>query len=46
MAETTDGSGKMARSGMSDLEWDFIKRVLPNKSRGVLPANSRSSYGA
>jgi len=25
----------MARSDMSDLEWDFIKAVLPNKPRGV-----------
>ncbi|MHA3914582.1 transposase, partial [Halovulum sp. GXIMD14793] len=24
----------MARSDMSDLEWAFIKAVLPNKSRG------------
>ena len=25
----------MARSDMSDLEWNFIKQVLPNKPRGV-----------
>jgi len=25
----------MSRSDMSDLEWQFIKSVLPNKSRGV-----------
>ncbi len=24
----------MARSDMSDLEWEFIKAVLPNKTRG------------
>jgi hypothetical protein len=25
----------MSRSDMSDLEWEFIRCVLPNKSRGV-----------
>lgn len=25
----------MARSDMSDLEWEFIKAVLPNKTRGL-----------
>ena len=25
----------MARSDMSDLEWNFIKALLPNKHRGV-----------
>ena len=25
----------MARSDMSDLEWEFIKRVLPNKTGSV-----------
>ena len=24
----------MARSDMSDFEWEFIKAVLPNKTRG------------
>ena len=32
---------KMARSDMSDLEWDFIKAVLPNKSRGVKRVDDR-----
>jgi len=27
----------MARSDMSDLEWEFIQAVLPNKSRGEPP---------
>ncbi len=31
----------MARSDMSDLEWEFIKAVLPNKSRGVKRADDR-----
>jgi len=31
----------MARSDMSDLEWDFIKQVLPNKSRGVKRVDDR-----
>ena len=31
----------MARSDMSDLEWDFIKAVLPNKSRGVKRVDDR-----
>ena len=31
----------MARSDMSDLEWDFIKVVLPNKSRGVKRVDGR-----
>ena len=31
----------MARSDMSDLEWDFIKQVLPNKPRGVKRVDDR-----
>jgi transposase len=31
----------MARSDMSDLEWRFIKQVLPNKSRGVKRVDDR-----
>ncbi len=31
----------MARSDMSDLEWDFIKAVLPNKPRGVERVDDR-----
>ena len=31
----------MARSDMSDLESEFIKRVLPNKSRGVKRVDDR-----
>ena len=31
----------MARSDMSDLEWQFIKAVLPNKSRGVKRVDDR-----
>jgi transposase len=31
----------MARSDMSDLERDFIKAVLPNKSRGVKRVDDR-----
>ena len=31
----------MARSDMSDLEWEFIKAVLPNKSRGVKRVDDR-----
>ena len=31
----------MARSDMSDLEWGFIKSVLPNKSRGVKRVDDR-----
>ena len=31
----------MARSDMSDLEWDFIKAVLPNKARGVKRVDDR-----
>ena len=31
----------MARSDMSDLEWEFIKQVLPNKSRGVKRVDDR-----
>jgi len=27
----------MARSDMSDLQWDFIKAVLPNKPHDILP---------
>lgn len=32
---------EMARSAMSDLEWDFIKTVLPNKPRGVKRVDDR-----
>lgn len=31
----------MARSDMSDLEWAFIKAVLPKKSRGVKRVDDR-----
>ncbi|MBF6309306.1 transposase, partial [Nocardia farcinica] len=31
----------MSRSDMSDLEWEFIKCVLPNKSRGVPRVDDR-----
>ena len=31
----------MARSDMSDLEWEFIRAVLPNKSRGVKRLDDR-----
>ena len=31
----------MARSDMSDLEWEFIRAVLPNKSRGVKRVDDR-----
>lgn len=31
----------MARSDMSDLEWEFIQRVLPNNSRGVKRVDDR-----
>ena len=31
----------MARSGMSDLEWKFIKAVLPNKTRGKKRSDDR-----
>ena len=31
----------MGRSDMSDLEWAFIKAVLPNKSRGVKRVDDR-----
>ena len=31
----------MSRSDMSDLEWEFIKRVLPNKPRGVKRVDDR-----
>jgi len=31
----------MARSAMSDLEWAFIKAVVPNKSRGVERVDDR-----
>lgn len=31
----------MARSDMSDLEWEFIKQVLPNKPRGVKRVDDR-----
>lgn len=31
----------MARSDMSDLEWEFIEPVLPNNSRGVKRVDDR-----
>ena len=31
----------MTRSDMSDLEWEFIKAVLPNNSRGVKRVDDR-----
>ena len=31
----------MARSDMCDLEWDFIKAVLPNKTRGKKRVDDR-----
>jgi len=31
----------MSRSDMSDLEWQFIKGILPNKSRGVKHVDDR-----
>ena len=31
----------MARSDMRDLEWDFIKKLLPNKSRSVKRVDDR-----
>ena len=31
----------MARSDMRDFEWDFIKKLLPNKSRGVKRVDDR-----
>jgi hypothetical protein len=34
-------SRQMSRSDMSDLEWAFIKCVLPNKSRGVKRVDDR-----
>jgi hypothetical protein len=34
-------SRQMSRSDMSDLEWAFVKCVLPNKSRGVKRVDDR-----
>ena len=31
----------MARSDMSDLEWNFVKVLLPNKPRGVNRVDDR-----
>ena len=31
----------MARSDMSDLEWEFIKAVLPNNTRGKKRVDDR-----
>ena len=31
----------MARSYMSDLEWNFVKVLLPNKPRGVKRVDDR-----
>jgi len=39
--QNSEQEQKMARSDMSDLEWDFIKAVLPNKSRGVKRVDDR-----
>jgi len=32
---------EMARSDMSDLEWEFIGQVLPNKTHGVKRVDDR-----
>ena len=32
---------QVARSDMSDLEWEFIKAVLPNKTRGKKRVDDR-----
>lgn len=37
----TDGRIHVARSDMSDLEWEFIKAVLPNKTRGKKRVDDR-----
>ena len=34
-------SSRIARSDLSDLEWAFIKAVLPNNSRGVKRVDDR-----
>jgi transposase len=39
--DISGGSSQMARSDMSDLEWDFIKAVLPNKTRGKKRVDDR-----
>ena len=36
----------MVRSDMSDLEWDFIKAVLPNTARGKKRVNDRRVINA
>ena len=36
----------MSRSDMSDLEWDFLKGVLPNKIRGVKRVDDRRIINA
>ena len=37
----TSGRDEMARSDMSDVEWEFIKAVLPNNTRGVKRVDDR-----
>ena len=39
--QTTGGRMQVARSDMSDLEWEFIKAVLPNKTRGKKRVDDR-----
>jgi len=39
--QNTRRSSGMARSDLSDLEWEFIKAVLPNNSRGVKRVDDR-----
>ena len=34
----------MSRSNMSALEWEFMKCVLPNNSRGVKRVDERPDY--
>ena len=34
----------MGRSDLSDLEWAFIKAVLPNNSRGVKRVDDRRVF--
>jgi transposase len=42
--DISGGSSQMARSDMSDLEWDFIKAVLPNKTRGKKRVDDRRVF--
>src|SRR6056297_1116079 len=39
--QTAGGRMQVARSDMSDLEWEFIKAVLPNKTRGKKRVDDR-----